>query len=186
MECVSGLFVAGEVSWGVHGANRLGGNALAETQVFGHRAGLALLGSMPGAMKGADKDISVHGPQMTRSWCDSGDSVDSVPHLRGELQQLMGDYLTFERSADGLSRAREGIEMLSDRLSRAQTPPHFHGVAARLECQYMLRLADLVARAAEVRQETRGAHIRADFPHEWDELKSTVVSSTGAEVRRLP
>jgi fumarate reductase (CoM/CoB) subunit A len=183
MEVVDGLFVAGEAAWGVHGANRLGGNALAETQVFGHLAALSMLGAprrLPPLGRWAGPTTS----GLRRRRGGSSSRRESVASIREDMQRVMSRDVGLERSAQSLERASEAIEALAEKERDAVAEPHFHGVAARLECRYMLRLASLVTRAAALRKETRGAHVRSDFPAESDDPATTVLSCSGADELR--
>jgi fumarate reductase (CoM/CoB) subunit A len=176
MECVDGLFVAGEAAWGVHGANRLGGNALAETQVFGHLAALSMIEGSCRQMPPVSEHLRLEPSVVIRRQRSKASRGESVAKIREDLQQVMGRDVGLERSASGLANALDDLEALSEREREAVTPPHFHGVAARFECHQMLRLASLVVRAAALREETRGAHVRSDFPEEEADPKTTVLS----------
>ena len=151
---VPGLFAAGEVTGGLHGANRMGGNALAETLVFGRRAGesaaeWAARGgrAAPGAEDGAPARgvARAAAPRMTAA------------EVGRRLGQIMWQEGGIVRTRAGLERALSAVEELHG-VARAG------GGAAWLRAQAALTAAGLVLEAALRRTESRGAHFREDFP----------------------
>jgi L-aspartate oxidase len=146
-----GLYAAGEVAdTGVHGANRLGSNSLVEGVVFGERVARQLARPSAGRPRPSPKTIELPKPRGEGREGDSGD-VDDV---RAELWEHVG----IVRSAGGLKEALGRFE----RLTAAHEPAgeeRIPGVVANAALT-----ASLVARAALVRTESRGAHYRSDYP----------------------
>ncbi len=152
---LSGLFACGEVSGGVHGANRLGGNALAETQVFGKRAGESA-GKAP-ARGGRVDQTRVDG--VLRMLDGFFEGAASPAAVRKDLKLTMWNQAGIFRTAPDLRTALGHIRRLADqRLCAAST-------ANLLECctvRNMCTTASLIVRCALLRPENRGAHVRRD------------------------
>jgi fumarate reductase (CoM/CoB) subunit A len=156
-----GLFACGEVAGGVHGANRLGGNALAETQVFGRRAGEAA-----GAAEKRIKRIDPSQVERQRARLDAFLKGSENPaQVRRRLQQAMWDGAGIFRNAETLTRTLEMIGHLSEMKLRAHTAQNLQ------ECcvvENMCLTASLICRSALLRREARGAHVRTDVQQDWD------------------
>ncbi len=176
-----GLFACGEVSGGVHGANRLGGNALAETQVFGRRAGDA-------AGKAETRQKNVDEAQVKRQQ----DRLDrftrgtkSPSRVRMMLQQAMWDGANIFRTATGLRQALAAAGVLADKPLRAQTP---RNLAECCIIENMCLTASLICRCALLREESRGAHVRTDIKQSHDAGHSpyghTFISKKGQGIER--
>lgn len=179
-----GLFACGEVSGGVHGANRLGGNALAETQVFGRRAGEAA-GREPVRQKKID-DAQV---KRQRDRLDRFRNGTKNPaRIRSMLQQAMWDGAGIFRDATGLNTALAAAHVLADKPIRAETP---RNLAECCTIENMCLTASLICRSALIREESRGAHVRKDIPQTRDAEHSpfghTFISKTrqGIEKREV-
>lgn len=148
-----GLLAAGEVACnGVHGANRLASNSLLEGLVYGARAGRALLGKAP--------PLSLEpGLQLAReAWTRKYDR-ESVQTRQSRIRSLLSEKVGIVRSADGLQAACCELDRIpfSSQLSRDGQ-----------EFNSLLCNARLIARAALLRCESRGAHYRVDWPHRDD------------------
>ncbi|MDF1478888.1 L-aspartate oxidase [Leifsonia sp. H3M29-4] len=143
-----GLFAVGEAACtGVHGANRLASNSLLESLVFGWRAADAL---------GLDDDPLPTGrPTVLRPLDPVRDG--DVPFERAQLQELMWREVGLIRTADGLRAAART-------LAQWRTPGDDHATVEQAEDRNLLDLARLIVTAALQREESRGAHSRADFP----------------------
>jgi L-aspartate oxidase len=156
---IANLYACGEVaSTGLHGANRLGSNSLPEGLVFGKIAGQS-------ACENIKIDIShVRHPlikyQIPRSDRSRLDTAD----IRNSLRSLMWRNVGIIRKAQPLKEAQEIIKF----WQRYVMDKIFDGPAG-WECQNMLTVCLLMARAAEIRQESRGVHFRTDFPDTDDE-----------------
>jgi succinate dehydrogenase / fumarate reductase flavoprotein subunit len=182
---VPGLFAAGEVSGGMHGSNRLGGNSLSDLLVFGKRAGdgaadyLDSLSSRP-AVSGADLDAAVAEALAPFSRSE-GENPYTVHH---ELQQTMNDLVGLIRRESEVKAALGELEKFKERASRVAVPgeraynPGWH---YSLDLRNMLLVAECVAMAALERQESRGGHTREDYPEmspEWRKV-NLILTLTG-------
>jgi succinate dehydrogenase / fumarate reductase, flavoprotein subunit len=168
---VDGLFAAGEITAGLHGANRLGGNSLIETVVFGARAGTAAaersrgLPAQPRPLDAieranAELDARLH----------EGEVV--IRLVQQELRDTMWEDVGVVRDDGSLRRAIDRIEGLRDRLPDLEVQPDaqgFRDLAAACELHGSLELAAATARCARARTETRGAHQRRDHPERDDD-----------------
>lgn len=182
---VEGLFVAGEDAGGVHGCNRLGGNGVAESTVFGARAGEAMADFASTESMGT---VSVSQPESIRARAESllgepGGNED--PHsLRRELEQAMWEGAGVVRTGPGLSRTLEKLRQLEGRLPSvrpAGSREHSLAWNEAMDIENLLVVASALCRSALVRTESRGAHHRSDHPGRDDEawLRNVVVSSDG-------
>src|SRR6266700_3363812 len=174
---VPGLFAAGEVSGGMHGSNRLGGNSLSDLLVFGRRAGegavdyLDALSSRPtvSAVALAEAQAEALAP-LERS---GGENPYTV---HAEVQQTMSDLVGIIRREDEIKTAVAELEKLRERAAKVSAPggsaynPGWH---LALDLRNILLIAECVAQAALERQESRGGHTRDDYPGmspEWRKL----------------
>jgi succinate dehydrogenase / fumarate reductase flavoprotein subunit/fumarate reductase flavoprotein subunit len=163
----AGLLVAGEDAGGVHGANRLGGNGVAESCVFGARAGLAaaaLCATLPDAAP--DGREAEDARRAAAAPLGRGDG-ESAFAIRDALLSTMWHDVGLVRDEAGLRRALGEIGMLEERLERAGAPagPRANLVWQQiLDCRGLLTSARLTATAALYRHESRGSHARRDFP----------------------
>jgi L-aspartate oxidase len=145
---VPGLYAAGEVaSTGVHGANRMAGNSLAEALVFGRRAALAIAAELP----------PVHG-SLPPPEAFAGASTADLATVRSRLQATMWTGAGPLRSAERLRRVLDDL----DRLDTELGPPAAD--AGQLELGLAVTTARLIATGALARTETRGGHVRDDHP----------------------
>jgi len=170
---IEGLMAAGETAnVSVHGANRLGGNSLLETVVFGRRAGrravdIAASRDLP-APPGASLDAA-----MERWNGNFGESRpllegDSVFAIRRDINLTMTKKVGVFRTGEELQEAVQDLAGLRRRYSALRAPvknAHFnYQLAEHLEVGYLLDLGEIIAAAALRRTESRGAHYRMDFP----------------------
>jgi succinate dehydrogenase / fumarate reductase flavoprotein subunit len=171
---VPGLFAAGETAGGLHGANRLNGNGISELIVFGHRAGQAAMqfaAGHPVDAEGTRAQAAIADRDARRALArEAGEN----PHLLlREVQHLMQGAAALVRTREGLSGALKGIASIAERADRAAAPG---GPAANpawqaaLDLRSILTVAEAVVRSALERRETRGAHVREDFPRPDAEL----------------
>jgi len=156
---IEGLFAAGEVaSTGLHGANRLGSNSLLEGLVFGHRAALAAGDLLREKSKSLRRHrIRVAGEHPKGGRIDFTDVINS-------LKALMWRNVGIERSRDGLEEALRRLSFWASYLMDKE-----FGSPEGWVLQNMLTVASLMAGAALRRTESRGAHIRLDYPDRDDE-----------------
>jgi succinate dehydrogenase / fumarate reductase flavoprotein subunit len=166
---MSGLYAAGECACvSVHGANRLGGNSLLETIVFGRRAGMRaserISGIPPRAVPDATLKIEetrinslIHGKGQERAW-----------RLRDELGAIMSLNLGIFRTRQSMADAGEAVRRLKPlalRIGLQDRGKIFNSdLIQALELQSLLEVAETIVAGALAREESRGAHYRADFP----------------------
>jgi succinate dehydrogenase/fumarate reductase flavoprotein subunit len=164
---LEGLFAAGEDTAGVHGANRLGGNGVADSIVYGARAGDSMAEYVSTATWSDVSEARVR--DLTRVWFGflGPDRGDSPFALRAELESLMWDKVGIVRHEHGLEEALAGIAAIAERAHHVKAPG---GPAFNLEWGEAINLvnlttvAEMVTRSAIVRRESRGAHYRSDMP----------------------
>ena len=164
---VDGLFAIGETMAGVHGANRLGGNSLAETVAYGVVAGEAVADRAdgPGEVPDDLRETLVE-PHLAdlRAMADR-DGDNDVAAVTAELRELMWDHAGILRDEDSL---REGLDRLADVRDRAADlsvgPVTSESFELAVDLGFMIVAAEAVLRGALEREESRGAHYRTDFP----------------------
>jgi succinate dehydrogenase / fumarate reductase flavoprotein subunit len=165
---VPGLFAAGEVAGGMHGSNRLGGNSLSDLLVFGRRAGIA-------AAEYADAATSrtvASDPEIADAAADAVTPFDQAdgenPYtVHAELQQTMNDLVGIIRRRAELEQALERLAALKVRAARVSVEGHRQfnpGWHLAIDLRNMLVVSECIARAALMREESRGGHTREDFP----------------------
>ena len=158
---VPGLFACGEVAGGVHGANRLGGNALAETQVFGKRAGESA-GKAEKRQKNVD-NRQIETQQVRLAGFLTGNTNPAI--VRRELQLAMWHGAGIFRTALELEKTLETARQLSTPRLRAASS---RNLAECCIVQNMCLTASLICRGALLRTESRGAHVRKDIAQAHD------------------
>lgn len=158
---VEGLFACGETAGGMHGANRLGGNMMCATQVFGERAGRYA------AHRAKEMRCRCEcANEVTEEWCRLrllvGRDCSSLPEIERRVRRLAWENLMTVRSEDRLNQFLVDISMLENELRDVRA-----GTANRLRrliaVWNMLKLSRIVAHAARERRESRGSHFREDF-----------------------
>jgi succinate dehydrogenase / fumarate reductase flavoprotein subunit len=175
---VPGLYAAGEVAAGLHGANRLGGNSLSDLLVFGKRAG-------DGAAAGAKKSAKAAKAKLDPREIDDAITSLMAPldrpagenpyHLQMEIQETMSKHAPIVRDAAGMEEGLQKIVELGARVSACGTGgsrslafnPGWHTAT---DLHPMLVNAEALLRSALERKESRGAHARSDYPKLDDEL----------------
>jgi succinate dehydrogenase / fumarate reductase flavoprotein subunit len=166
---VKGLFAAGEVSGGMHGSNRLGGNSLSDLLVFGKRAGefaasyVDSLASTP-AVSPASLDAAVATAEAPLQRGAAGENPYEVWHA---LQEVMQNLVGIIRRKDELEKSIADLTALRARVANVGATggrkfnPGWH---LALDLRNMLIVSECTARAALEREESRGGHTREDFP----------------------
>jgi succinate dehydrogenase / fumarate reductase, flavoprotein subunit len=169
MTTVPGLFAAGEVAAGLHGANRLGGNSLSDLLVFGQRAGehaarFAKENGVP-AIDAAQIDEAA---RKALEPFDRGAAGENPYAIQHELQDMMQEKVGIVRREDEMLHAIEGIEALWKRAERAgvaggnrEYNPGWH---TALDLTNLLTVSEAIARSGVERKESRGGHFRDDYP----------------------
>jgi succinate dehydrogenase / fumarate reductase flavoprotein subunit len=189
---VPGLFAAGEVSGGMHGSNRLGGNSLSDLLVFGKRAGdgaadyLSSLGASRPAVVSVDLDAAV-AEALAPFERAEGENPYTVHH---ELQQTMQDLVGLIRRESEVRDALAALEKFRERAQTVAVPggraynPGWHYAQ---DLRNMLLVAECVAMAALEREESRGGHTREDYPGmspDWRKV-NLVLSLNGDKVEMV-
>ncbi len=166
---VPGLFAAGEVSGGMHGSNRLGGNSLSDLLVFGARAGLGAAEYVEGLGENRPTvELSLIDEASRQALAPFEEEGGENPYtLHQEIQQTMNDLVGIIRTAEEIERALAKLEELRTRAQHLTVEGHRQfnpGWHLALDLRNMLVVSECVARAALLRQESRGGHTRDDFP----------------------
>ena len=185
---LGGLYVAGEDAAGVHGANRLGGNGVAESIVFGGIAGESLAEDISG-LKMPSVPIAAAEAIMKETVSGIGrQGSKRIGEVRKAMRQMMWDKAGLVRDEKGLTEALEGIQQLRERARLASVAP---GLAYNMDWQALLDVhncldvAEAIILSASHRRESRGSHYRSDFP-ERDNSKwhiNTLVQKEGDALR---
>jgi len=172
-----GLFVAGEDSGGAHGANRLGGNGVANSTVFGGIAGetmAAWIAANPGHRAPDEEAI---GAEMTRAQAPFAHKPGDVNALREQLMDAMWDDVGVIRNAAGLQRGLQKVEAIESELLRIGVPDGDRVFNLTwhdwLNLRSLAEISKVITLAALQRENSRGAHYREDFPGEGDLATST-------------
>ena len=172
---VDGLYAVGEVACvSVHGANRLGGNSLLDLVVFGRAAGIHLEESLAGGLaqnEFTDENITTAMARVNR-WEASESGEDPVA-IRRQMQQIMQNHFGVFRTGDSMEKGIIELETVAKKLKSASLPDKSKTFnTMRIEClelENLMAIARATAKAANFREESRGAHSREDFPERDDE-----------------
>ncbi|CAL9590492.1 Succinate dehydrogenase flavoprotein subunit [Actinosynnema sp. ALI-1.44] len=185
---VPGLFAAGEVSGGMHGSNRLGGNSLSDLLVFGRRAGEGAANYVAGlSSRPVCSEEAVAEAQRVAVEPFSREGGENPYTLHMELQQVMNDLVGIIRKADEMEQALKRLDDLKRRAGTLSVEGHRQfnpGWHLALDLRNMLVVSECVARAALLRTESRGGHTRDDYPgmdSSW-RRKLLVCKASGGEV----
>jgi succinate dehydrogenase / fumarate reductase flavoprotein subunit len=183
---VPGLFACGECAAGLHGANRLGGNSLSDLIVFGRLAGAGVAAYLSNSSSTPRADDG----QITGAFREATDILNREtgenPYLMHEaLQEVMSTNVGIVRTGEELQTAIEQLKALKVRAQNLKAPgtsqynPGWHEA---LSVKSLLIVGEAVARAAFIREESRGAHTRLDFEGERDECaRFNVVTKKGPD-----
>ena len=185
---VTGLFAAGECACvSVHGANRLGGNSLLETLVFGKRAGRAAMdfaqsSALPVFPDTFLKDTTCEVADIIRR--KDGEQASVVrEELTKAMEECCGVFRNAQRLTGGLDKLRELRQRFAS-VTLADRGDYFNTeLPAVLELGNMLDIAETILLGALQRKESRGAHSRTDYPERDDRnwLKHTLIRKEGGE-----
>jgi succinate dehydrogenase / fumarate reductase, flavoprotein subunit len=163
---IAGLYAAGEVCGGLHGANRLGGNSLSETLIGGRRAGESA------TTFAEEAEVVLRSRRVIREANDELDALirpgtELARPLQRRLRDVMWERCGVVRDEDGLNRALREIDDIRRSLPDVDVRPGAEGwsdVAHALDLRGGLLAAEATVRGAIERRETRGAHNRSDYP----------------------
>jgi len=165
---VPGLFAAGEVAAGLHGANRLGGNSLSDLLVFGRRAGQCAAEyakKADGRVAAGEDQIAAVGQELLAPFSGKGGENPYSIHM--DLQDCMQSLVGIIRTESELKKALGEIARFKERLQRVtvegnrQYNPGWH---LALDLRTMLAVAEACTLSALERKESRGGHTRDDYP----------------------
>ena len=164
-----GLYAAGEDASGVHGANRLGGNGVAESIVFGAHAGDVMTEDMPTLPPARPLQAQIE--EFERRWQHPlrNPSGENAFRLRREIEDLMWEKAGIIRNGPDLTAAQEELARLDERaqlIGLANPERSFNQEwNEAINVVNICTLARLLVRSALCREESRGAHYRSDFPN---------------------
>jgi succinate dehydrogenase / fumarate reductase flavoprotein subunit len=196
LSAVTGLYAVGECSGGMHGSNRLGGNSLSDLLVFGRRAGEAAAAYASGLeRRPVVSDEAVRAGEWTALTPFQAEGGDNPYTIQQDLQQAMNDLVGIIRTKAELEDALTRIEELKARAATMSVEGHRQynpGWHLALDLRNMLVVSESIARAALLREESRGGHTRDDYPKpspEWG-TKNLVVrldeSGAGVTIAEQP
>ncbi|MBT3908366.1 MAG: FAD-binding protein [Rhodospirillaceae bacterium] len=191
---IEGLFAAGEDTGGVHGANRLGGNGVANSTVFGGLAGDAIAEWMPGAGARREPDLEAIDASIGRCRAPFSKRPGDMNGIRERLYDLMWEDAGIIRDAASLTRAKDGLADLEAELDESGIDAT--NLAYNLTWHDWMNLKNLmltsrsIVAGAEAREDSRGAHFREDFPEARDIENSwftkVVLNGETIETSRVP
>jgi succinate dehydrogenase/fumarate reductase flavoprotein subunit len=180
---VDGLFAAGEVCGGIHGANRLGPNAITEIFVFGTIAG----------RKAAERALNIQRVHLEQEEVSSeveklsnlalNQGEEEIEDITNHLKKTMWHNGGIVRSEESLKQALEQISAIKEGLTRAKAGSP-QKLWQTIELGNMLLVSEMILTSALMRTESRGAHYRSDYPEEnskW--LKNILISKEGGRMR---
>ena len=189
---IDGLFAAGEDAAGVHGANRLGGNGVADSIVFGALSGDVMADSLPAT---APQQVSeAHIRERCDFWSEPLQRAEGErPNvLRRAIENLMWEKVGLIRNGGDLQSAIDELHVLGERAGRqaAGSEKAFNlSWNEALDVRNICLNAELVARGALLREESRGSHFRSDFPlpnPEWHKRICLQQKGSGIDVSYIP
>ena len=172
---VEGLFAAGEVAGGLHGANRLGGNSLSDLLVFGKRAGDGAADYVEQSTHSTNIEEDVLQTELQRFLepLEKKEEGESPYLLQQELQEAMMEHANMMRNEDSLKEGLGKVLALKDRMENISVPgsrlfnPGWHTAQ---DVRYLITISEIIVRTALERRERRGAQWRLDFDGPDEEL----------------
>jgi fumarate reductase (CoM/CoB) subunit A len=183
---IRGLFACGEVTAGIHGANRIAGNALTDALVFGEIAGRSA----------AKEALSLTSPKIPESQVEAErkrifsfykkEEGENYEVIRAKVQKIMNDYVGVIRRGDELRKAINMLEELYKIVPNMYIAGEktYKKLCELLETINLIDVGRMVAKAALMRTESRGAHYREDFPNENNKewLKNIIIRLRNGEM----
>ncbi len=171
-----GLYVAGEDAGGVHGANRLGGNGVANSTVFGGIAGAAMARRIGSGGAVADPDEAAIEAGIASAEAPFARPAADLHGLRDALAEVMWDDVGVMRTAEGLARGLARLREIGAEVAAAGLADGHRAFnltwSDRLNLESLVAVSEAITVAALAREDSRGAHFREDFP-ETGSLKDT-------------
>ena len=174
-QIIEGLYACGEIACvSVHGANRLGGNSLLDLVVFGRAAGLYLEKALADGIQmddAVESDIEAAMARLNR--IESNSNGEKAPEVRARMQAIMQSCFGIFRTGEDMERGKKELVELGERaenIGLTDNSKVFNTARIEaLEVQNLFETAEATAQVASVREESRGAHSREDFPDRDDE-----------------
>jgi succinate dehydrogenase / fumarate reductase flavoprotein subunit len=189
MSTLPGLFAAGEVAAGLHGANRLGGNSLSDLIVFGKRAGdYAAQFAKANAPAAIDQRQIQSAVDEALAPFDRGSQGENPYAIQHELQESMQDLVGIVRTESEMQQALVVIDGLWKREARAGVSSHRqynNGWHTAMDLKNLLTVSEAITRAALLRKESRGAQFRDDYPDkdpQWGKYNNVVRRGESGEM----
>jgi succinate dehydrogenase / fumarate reductase flavoprotein subunit len=197
---VDGLYAIGETMGGVHGANRLGGNSLAETVAFGRLAGEAIAQRLAGSAAAGVADpvgVGADDARVLRNRAErhigdlrrlaGSEGTDDPETLFDDLRDLLWEHAGILRDEAGLTAGLDRLAVLRERASDLSVGgPTSRSFEFALNLGFALDVAEATLRGALRRTESRGAHARTDYPDtDADWRRNLVVSRDSVGGMRL-
>jgi succinate dehydrogenase / fumarate reductase flavoprotein subunit len=189
MSTLPGLFAAGEVGAGLHGANRLGGNSLSDLIVFGKRAGeYAAIFAKQHPEPATDPNQIQAAVNAALAPFTRGAEGENPYQIQYELQDKMQALVGIVRVESEMAEALDVIGRLRERADRAGVAGHRqynNGWHTALDLGNMLTVSEAITRAALLRKESRGAQFRDDFPGkdpEWGKYNNVIRRGSEGEM----
>jgi succinate dehydrogenase / fumarate reductase flavoprotein subunit len=188
---IPGLYAAGEVAAGLHGANRLGGNSLSDLLVFGRRAGMAAAQNAKNVGHAAIDQAQIDQAEQEMLAPFSNGNGESPYAIHRDLQDTMQKLVGIFRTEGDLQQALTELEKLNERARRMHVEgsrlfnPGWH---LSYDLKSMLLISEAVTRSALARRESRGAHSRIDYPAldaaTWGKQNNVISAQRGAMTLR--
>jgi len=195
MSTLPGLFAAGEVAAGLHGANRLGGNSLSDLIVFGQRAGeyAAQFAKEHPAAAIDESQIQSTAAKALEPF-ERGPAAENPYAIQYDLQEKMQELVGIVRVESEMEQALEVVAALRERAAHAGIAGHRqynNGWHTAMDLDQLLTVSEAITRAALLRKESRGAQFRDDYPNkdpEWSKYNIVIRRGSQGEmiVERRP
>jgi succinate dehydrogenase / fumarate reductase flavoprotein subunit len=173
MSNVPGLFAAGEVAAGLHGANRLGGNSLSDLLVFGKRAGefaakFAREHDAGQIHDGQIEEAALEALEPFERAAKAAGNAEGPYQVQIDLQEMMQSLVGIVRRKEEMVRALDGLGKLWKRSQNVAVHGHREynpGWHTAIDLKHLLTVSEAITRSALERKESRGGHFRDDFPN---------------------
>ena len=179
---VPGLFAAGEVAGGMHGANRLGGNSLSDLIVFGRRAGMGAADYIEGLQGSATLNQGEVDAAIAEALAPFNRENGENPYdIQRDLQEMMQANVGIIRTGSEVEAAIETLENFTERVQNISLKggrQYNPGWNLATDLPSMLTVSKCTARGARDRKESRGGHTREDFPGTDEQLSKVNIGHT--------